>query len=516
MITGATGFIGHTLLADLLRRDVRSAVLLRPPLDQSTRRLAGMLLELNIDLDEMLASGRVILMTGDVVRGLPEPTGLNIQSIIHCAASTRFQTDPAGEPRKTNVIGTLNLLRWAQTNNINDLHLVSSAYQCGKTNRPVPETLSKDRPHFHNPYERTKWQAERACMTWSHAKPDRVLTIYRPSIVVGEYNTGRATKFSGFYLMARASRLLAEQYDHESGNDDRHHITLRLRGRANDRQNIVPVDHVSAMIAHAFVNKRFHGQIYHLTHPDAPSNHTIQRAIEAHYNIAGGRFVDPDTFDPGVMTEMDRLFCEVSRPIEHYFMATPDFDRGLAQELQMSAGLSCPAYDTTDLQRLFTYADQHQRDRYRGATAPTPKVADTDEPDLHCDAPLYNAYFMSFLPDRVNRSKIAQATGFSVTMRFVIEDIPNGQWVCRFEQGRLIEVHHGENTFKEDFCYRTHAEVFWRSIAGNVHPQKIFLKRQARVTGNTEQALKMAMILYKFNQEFPCDRQTLMSEGASP
>jgi nucleoside-diphosphate-sugar epimerase len=513
LITGGTGFIGHYLLAGLLRRQVRCAVLLRPALDQSTRRLREMLGDLGVDLDEMCSIGRVVLMPGDVVRGLPDPVDLNIRSIIHCAASTRFQNDPSGEPRKTNVTGTLTLLRWAHAHGINDLHLVSSAYQCGKTNKPARETLSKNQPRFHNPYERTKWQAERACATWSHAGPGRTLTIYRPSIVVGEYRTGRATKFSGFYLMARASRLLAEQYDNGPGRDDRHHIPLRLRGRAEDCQNIVPVDHVSAMIVHAFLNRQFHGGTFHLTNPGAPSNKTIQRAIESHYDIAGGRFVNPDTFDPGVMTEMERLFIEVSRPIEHYFIDTPDFERASAQQLQSSAGLSCPTYRTDDLCRLFTYADQSQRVRPRGSTAADTKAVLPPSTDLHNDTALYDTYFKSFLPDRVNRSKIAKATGFTVTMRFVIEDIPDGQWACRFEHGRLVEVHRGENTFVEDFCYRTHADVFWRSISGDVHPQQVFLKRQARVTGNVEQALKMAMILHKFNQEFPCDRETLLREG---
>lgn len=513
LLTGATGFIGHYLLAELLRRRVRCAVLLRPPLDRSTRRLADMLGELGLVLDELRSSGRVVLLTGDLVRGLPDPTGLDIGSIIHSAAATRFQTDPTGEPRRTNVTGTLKLLRWAQTHGVNDLHLVSSAYQCGKTKDPVRESLSKERPRFHNPYERTKWQAERACETWSHAGPGRTLTVYRPSIVVGEYATGRATKFSGFYLTARASRLLAEQYDHQPGDGDRHHIALRLCGRVGDRQNIVPVDYAAAMIAHGFLNRRFHGRVYHLTNPGPPSNMTIQRAIEAHYDIAGGRFVDPDTFDPGVMNEMEKLFYEVSRPIEHYFMDTPEFERGLAEGLERSAGLNCPAYDIGDLRRLFTYADSGQRGRGKADIASDAGVAKGVGGAVHDDAPLYDAYFMSFLPDRVNRSKIAQATGFSVTMRFVIEDVPNGHWVCRFEGGRLTDVHRGENTVKEDFCYRMRTDVFWRSIAGDVHPQEVFLTRQARVIGNTEQALKMAMILHKFNQEFPCDREALRREG---
>jgi len=518
LITGATGFIGHYLLAELLRRGERCAVLLRPPLDESTRRLTDMLGELGLDLNELQTSGQVTFILGDLVQGLPNPAGLNIRTIIHTAALTRFQSDTMGEPRRTNVTGTLALLRWAQKHQISDLHLVSSAYQCGKTKGPVQEVLSKDPPQFHNPYERTKWQAERACKTWSLAGPGRTLTVYRPSIVVGEYVTGRATKFSGFYLSARASQILAEQVDHESGisgGGDRYRVSLRVRGRAGDRQNIVPVDNVAAMIAHAVTDRRLHGRVYHLTHPDPPTNAQIKRAIESHYDIAGGRFVDPATFDPAVMNQLERLFYEVSRPIEHYFVDTPTFDRGEAGQLERSANVRCPAYDKEALSRLLIYADTISR-WGRGKTdgkadhRVSNEIVDTESAE---DAPLYDAYFKSFLPDRISRSETAKTTAVTVTMRFIIEDVSNGQWVCRFDRGRLVEIHRGENTLVEDFSYRTCSEVFWRAIAGEVHPQEAFLKRQARVAGNIEQALKMAMILHKFNQEFPCDRETLRREG---
>ncbi len=517
LLTGATGFIGHYLLADLLRRQVRCAVLLRSPLDRSTRRLADMLCELGVVLDEQLSSGQVVLLTGDLVCGLPDPTGQGIRSIIHTAASTRFESDPMGEPKRTNVTGTFALLRWAQTHGINDLHLVSSAYRCGKAHCQVRETIEGERPEFHNPYERTKWQVERACETWSHAAPGRTLTVYRPSIVVGEYATGRATKFSGFYLSARASQILAEQHDgapRTSVGGGCVRVSLRIRGRAGDRQNIVPVDYVTAMIAHAVTDRRLHGRVYHLTHPDPPTNAQIRHAIESYYHITGGRFVDPGTFDPTVMNETERLFYEVSRPIEHYFVDTPTFDRGEADLLERSAKMFCPSYDLQALSKLFSYADASRWGRGKVVDRGNhPVTNDTANNASAEDTPLYDAYFKSFLPDRISRSETAKTTAATVTMRFIIEDVADGQWVCRFDRGRLVEVHRGENTFKEDFTYRTDSEVFWRAIAGEVHPQEAFFKRQARVAGNIEQALKMAMILHKFNQEFPCDRETLQREG---
>ncbi len=504
LLTGATGFIGHYLLAELIFKRVLCAVLLRPPVEDSSRRLAVLLEALGFDLDALRASGQVAVIEGDLRTDMPEPAGLRIHSIVHTAASTRFDSDPTGEPRRTNVTGTVALLRWAQEHGINDLHYVSSAYRCGVADGVVQEALGGRTPRFHNTYEKTKWQAERACARWAGAAPGRTLTVYRPSVVVGEHGNGRATKFSGFYLSARATQMLAEQYDREPDTGDRHRVALRVRGRRHDRQNIVSVDYVAAMIAHGVSDTTFHGGVYHLTHPDPPTNGQIKRAVELRYDLAGGRFVDPGTFDPSVMNEKERLFYEVSRPIEHYFVDTPAFASEAADRLAKAAGLVCHSYDEDSLDRLLDYA---QRCRWgRGAVDPVPTVS------LEEDDHLYDAYFMSYLPDHVSRSKIARMTELSVTMRFILEDVPNGQWVCRFERGLLTAVHRGENTFSEDFSYQTRSDVFWRAIGGGVHPQEVFLNRQAEVSGDTEQALKMAMILHGFNKEFPCNRAILRRE----
>lgn len=505
LVTGATGFIGHYLLTELIVKGLPCAVLLRPPVEDASGRLAVLLKDLGHDLDRLLESGQVVIIEGDLCAGLPDLAGLQIGSIVHTAASTRFDSDPVGEPRRTNVTGTIALLRWAQASGINDFHLVSSAYRCGVAEGLVQEMLGGRTPKYHNTYERTKWQAERACAKWADAAHGRTLTVYRPSVVVGEYGNGRSTKFSGFYLSARATQMLAEQYDRESGTGDRHRVALRVRGRSHDRQNIVPVDYVAAMIAHGIVDTSFHGGVYHLTHPDPPTNGQIKRAVELKYDLAGGRFVDPYTFDPSVMNEKERLFYEVSRPIEHYFVDTPAFERDAADRLEEAAGLVCPLYDENALDRLLDYAQQCRWGR--GAISPAQGASSVE------DDQLYDTYFMSYLPEHVSRSKIARMTGLSVTMRFILEDVPHGQWVCRFERGLLTAVHRGENTFAEDFSYQTRSDVFWRAIGGGVHPQEVFLERKATVTGDTEKALKMAMILHGFNKEYPCNRATLRREA---
>jgi hypothetical protein len=103
----------------------------------------------------------------------------------------------------------------------------------------------------------------------------------------------------------------------------------------------------------------------------------------------------------------------------------------------------------------------------------------------------------------------------SATVRFIIDNAPEGQWVCRFEDGQVRFVHRGSNHHQEDFAYRTSLEVFREAVAGRTTPQATFLSGKAEITGNVEQALRMAMILHAFTQQFPFDLSASIAGGAS-
>jgi len=122
-------------------------------------------------------------------------------------------------------------------------------------------------------------------------------------------------------------------------------------------------------------------------------------------------------------------------------------------------------------------------------------------------------YFESFLPEHVGRSQVARMNALKVTMRFIIEDEPDGEWVCEFDGGQLRTVHRGANGFQEQIGYRTTREAFWEAISGRVHPQELFLTGRAEVCGDVEKALKMAMILHAFTREFPCTPALLADYG---
>ncbi len=493
LITGATGFVGHYLVRDLIRRGLSCAVLLRPPLSDSLARLGRLLQAVGLDPDHLLKEGLLVPLEGDLGGTWPHTKGLTISSIVHSAASTRFAATAEGEPHATNVEGTRQLLSWADREGIRRLHLVSTAYVCGRQLGPVDEQFTEGPPLFHNAYEQSKWRAEALCQAWAEAH-QACLTVHRPSVVVGEFQSGRAVKFEGFYLLARATELLHRTFFNAS-DAERQAIPLRLEGRPLDSQNIVPVDYVSGCMAEIVRGPDAPGRVFHITHPQPPTNRLIKRAVESYFGIAGGRFVEPGTLAGAELNPHEQAFHEVSRSIAHYFVDTPVFLRGHTQAISDRAGLTCPTYDEAAIHRLMAYAVAAGWNRKR---------TDSRIAFSPCAA-----YFESFLPRCICESRVARMTALSTTIRFIIEDEPEGQWVCRFEEGKLRTVQRGPNGIREDFGYRSTREVFWEAISGATHPQELFLTGRAELFGDIERALKMAAILHEFTREYPCDPRRL-------
>ncbi len=497
-LTGSTGFIGHYLLAKLLRQGRRCAVLLRPPLDETVKRLADLLADLDVDVDDAVRRERLLPVEGDLGNVWPKLSDIRIGEVVHCAASTRFHVDGDGDPHRTNVIGTQRLLDWAGERGMDSLHLISSAYTCGRAGEPVAEALPSHRPRFHNAYEESKWQAERLCAEWAQRGGGR-LTVCRPSVVVGEHGSGRATKFSGFYVLARATEFL-DRAMRGADESSRRHMALRIKAKPEGFQNIVPVDHVAATIAHIIRTPAAHGRVYHLVHPHPPTNELIKTAFEGYFGLGGGSFVAPELFPTEGLNEHEQRFYEISRSIEHYFVDTPTFVRSNADAVEQEASQACPSYDREALERLVAYAHSAQwgRRRKTGGRDGSPCAA----------------YFESFLPQHVGRSQVARLTGITATTRFVIEDEPNGEWVCVFDRGQLHTVRRGVDGIREDFGYRATGKVFWQAISGSTHPQELFLTGRAELFGDVERAMKMAVILHAFTREWPCTAESLAEAGA--
>lgn len=357
LMTGATGLLGHFVLADLLARGGhRVVVLLRAPLGESAKRLAPLLQRLGVDVKEVLSSGRMVLREGSLPDALPDSDWGETDSVLACAASLQLFSNGNGEPFRTNVQGARNLADWADRHGVTDLHHVSSAYACGSYTDNVREVFHHPRPDFKTDYERTKWESELLLADWA-AAPGRSLTVYRPSFLVGDSRDGYTTQFGGFYQFARVLSLLKKHYAN-GDPDGRTFVPLRIPGRPEQPQNFVPVDFPARIVSEVISRPEFHGRIYHLTDPAPPTNDDIKKTLEAYFGLQGGQFVPPEEVDQH-RTEADDLmwgqFSVATPRLSH----TPTFLCENTRRVMEIAGIEFPQMNRDRFFRLLDYAVTH-------------------------------------------------------------------------------------------------------------------------------------------------------------
>ncbi|MFQ5501062.1 MAG: SDR family oxidoreductase [Phycisphaerae bacterium] len=485
-LTGATGFLGHYLLAELLRRpNLRCRVLLRPPLADSTRRLATLLDGLGVSLSAHIDSNRIIPVEGALPDGLSVDSLIGVSMVIHSAGSTLFDSDSTGEPSHTNVAGTQALLASARAAGVTRFVQISTAYVCGDRVGVIPETVAADPPPFRNDYERSKWRAEQLVRAWSDATHSAV--ICRPSILFGDRSNGRATTMKGLYLIARATELLGRAVA-DDPDLDRQHIPLRLYGKRDATSNVVPVDWAAEQIVRIALDSSS-GPVHHITNPDAPSHAEIKAWLEGYFDIGGGRFCDAP-WPLENPNHYESLFYSLGNVVHDYFR------HGLSFESHCSDGAPEDGrlVDRDHFFACLRYAQSTQWGR-GGVEARRPQ-----QPAGRIDP---RWYFEKYLPFAVPRSVVARVEALTAIIRFVITDLESCDWVCRFEQGQLAAVHGLSGGPTAEFEYRLSYDEFESIVAARRSVQEVFFQGHVEILGNVERALKMVPIVGEFLREFP-------------
>lgn len=169
LVTGANGFVGKPLCAELLRQNqtVRAAV-----------RSANTLLE-NVEL-AVVGSIDGDTAWADALRG--------VDVVIHLAARVHVMKDAAGDPLaeflKVNLCGTENLARQAARAGVKRLVYVSSVKVNGESTTRTQAFLESDDPNPIDPYGISKWRAEQALRRIAQETSLEVV-IVRPPLVYG-------------------------------------------------------------------------------------------------------------------------------------------------------------------------------------------------------------------------------------------------------------------------------------------------------------------------------------------
>ncbi|MDT4934997.1 MAG: hypothetical protein QOK11_2889, partial [Pseudonocardiales bacterium] len=366
-VTGATGFIGRFLMAELLQREGTIYVLCRA---SSLDKVDDLRARLGAD------ENRVVAVIGDLSQerlGLKqdeiEKLDGTIEHFFHLAAIYDLTAD-ADSQRVANVEGTRHAVQLAEAVHTGHFHQVSSIAAAGLYPGVFTEDMFDEAVDIdNNPYYLTKHESEAVVRKECHV-PWRV---YRPAIVVGHSQTGEIDKIDGpYYFFRTIQRLrgLAPSW-------------LRGIGIEGGPINLVPVDYVAQAMDYLAHQPGLDGQAFHLTDPEpltvggmanvfAKAAHAPQFAV----NI-DTRFLDsiPGPIKaglsrlPGARRATDLVLAELGIPHEvlHYINYPTSFDSTKTQEALAGSGISVPPLSSY-AQHLWeywerAYSPDRQKDR---------------------------------------------------------------------------------------------------------------------------------------------------------
>ena len=331
-MTGFPGFIASRLLERLADPDVFAYLLVQPAFVEKAMA----------EIERIVASSDMpienfALIEGDITKpnlGISEEdlqiVRTEVTDIFHLAAVYDLAVAKS-VAFAVNLEGTKNVNKFAASvANLARYNYISTCYVAGKRTGQILENELEHAAGFRNHYEETKYLAELEVGTLKGKLP---VTIFRPSVVVGESQTGETAKYDGIYYLIKYL-MMAPGF-------------LRLVNVGNEsvRLNLVPVDFVVDGIAALSQDNKALGKTIALADPRPLATAELFDLIAN--NLSGKRsMITP----PANLVEWF-LSTAISPPITGlphsgvpYFFIDQTYDTALADSLLSTHGIACPPF----------------------------------------------------------------------------------------------------------------------------------------------------------------------------
>jgi thioester reductase-like protein len=348
-MTGATGFLGREVLVRLLEKGARVLVTTRRRSHESGDDARARLVEViqRTSSEAARATDRLTVAFADVAEEdlalAPEAAKWLDESsdpiqVVHGAAEVRFDL-PWTVMHKMNVAGTANVIalsaRLAEKGRLQRLDHISTTFIAGDRTDLALETEIDIGQRPRNSYERSKLEAEKVI---AKARGEGLpITVHRPSIIVGDSRTGRASSFKVLYWPMKV---------YARGR------WRTMFGRPDCTLDVVPVDFVAdAMIALLDDPSALHKTVHLAAGRERQS--TIGEVVEiaeAIFERGRVRYVDPDLYMKWLRPIVRPILALIRPDVAErggvylpYFRSNPSFSVAQASALLEKHRLEPPA-----------------------------------------------------------------------------------------------------------------------------------------------------------------------------
>jgi len=332
-LTGFPGFIASRLVERLAKSDTQFFLLVQPQfIDQSMEEIE--------DIAEATATAleNFVIVEGDIT--LPD-LGISADdlttiraettAVFHLAAIYDLAVD-SGLAHKVNLEGTKNVNAFVRSiGGLRRYNYVSTCYVAGKREGRILESELEHDAGFRNHYEETKYLAE---LEVEQMKSNVPVTIFRPSVVVGDSETGETAKYDGIYYLIQYLRKAP--------------TLLRVMNVGNNdvRLNLVPVDFVVEAIAALSRDPAAVGKTIAIADPNPLTTAELFNAIAKSLTGRKSEFGPPPKITEWFLS---KPFSPPITGLPHsavpYFFIAQTYDTTVAKALLRPHNISCPRFD---------------------------------------------------------------------------------------------------------------------------------------------------------------------------
>lgn len=263
LLTGGTGFLGSLLAIKLIKNGDNIIFLGRPKNNENFRERIKKTLK---SIEPGISLENITTIEIDFQK---HNLGINesfrkIDAIWHLAANLSFKKKDREEVFATNVGGVKNVLSLASKINC-PVYYTSTAYVHGQRPGKIFENELIKPKKFNNPYEESKFEAEKIVRKWGEKKENK-FTIFRLSILIDP--SGKLMNIFGYYAMIYSLYRLKKAAGSKK-------IKIPFLYSKNTFLNLMPVDLAIKWMIEISSKTEAVGKTFHITNPSPFSIKTM-------------------------------------------------------------------------------------------------------------------------------------------------------------------------------------------------------------------------------------------------